>query len=222
MVPVVGRLPATTYKKKVIPKIKQFQLDPNVHIINFSNDGCSTMKKLGRLIKPILQQLCQAHNIQLAVLDVFYKKLVENEEESDEEDNVNDVLDESDEDDDFDDDFDDDSQSEDEEDENDDEIGLVDDFEDEPAEFKDENLGALVDKCRKIQKTYTGRSILKHDTLQTAIKNWQRENGKSATGFKLVPDCKTRWSSFVLMLESILKVKVPLKKVLKKFHISIE
>ena len=76
----------------------------------------------------------------------------------------------------------------------------------------------------KSASSYNGRSVLRHDALQDAIKKWQRENEKSPIGFKLVPDCKTRitrWSSFVLMLESILKVKVPLKKVLKNSTLAL-
>ena len=42
-------------------------------IIAVTTDGCSTMKKFGRLI-PTLHQLCYAHGLQLVIHDVFYQK----------------------------------------------------------------------------------------------------------------------------------------------------
>ena len=208
MVAVSGPCPAKKYKEKAQMKIRAFGLDPNKDIINFSNDGCSTMKKLGRLVKPILMQLCLAHGGQLGVLDVFYKK--NNDDEDSDDENDQDVSDEDD-----DEDFDQEDDEFDNDDDLEDESGLIDETNEEFAELKDIEIKDLIAKCRKIVNKYSGRSTNNHALLQDAIKDWQRKNGKSPIGQELGRDCKTRWSSMVLSLLSIKKVKVPLKKVMK-------
>lgn len=66
-----GRLPASKIKTLYKERIESFGLDFDKHIINSSNDGCSTMILLGKLMD-ILMQLCLAHGVQLAILKVFY------------------------------------------------------------------------------------------------------------------------------------------------------
>ena len=147
MVAVSGPCPAKKYKEKAQMKIKAFGLDPNKDIINFSNDGCSTMKKLGRLVKPILMQLCLAHGGQLGVLDVFYKKNKNDDEDSDDEDSDDEnqeISDENDED------FDQEDDEFDNDDDVEDESGLIDETNEEFAELKDIEIKDLIAKCRKI------------------------------------------------------------------------
>ena len=207
MVPVHGKCGAKVFKKKVIIKLEEhFDLKFKSHILNLSNDGCSTMKKVGRLILPILQQLCLAHAVHLSVLDVFFVKKGSAEEESetdsdDDDDDEEDSDDESDDDDDF--------------DEDDDDVGIIDEQEEEAGEFSDENLAALVEKCRKIINKYCGRSTNQIDLLQDAIKDWQRRNGMRVIGYQLKRETKTRWNSTEAMFQSILKLQAPLKKVMK-------
>lgn len=50
-------------------KLRELQISLPVCICT---DGASVMKKVGRLVE-VEQQLCHAHGIQLAVLDVLYK-----------------------------------------------------------------------------------------------------------------------------------------------------
>lgn len=62
---IYGSLPAEVYITILI------SLDTNV--ICITTDGAKVIVKLGRVIKPD-QQLCYAHGIQLAVVDVIYKQ----------------------------------------------------------------------------------------------------------------------------------------------------
>ena len=214
MVAVPGRCRSEKYKEFVMNKIKiHTGLNFNTHILNFTNDGCNTMKKVGRLIKPILMQLCLSHVIHLSVCDVFFKKkaAVSEQDDDDEEDEAPDQNSDDDESEDEDDDYDDDN----------DDFGIIDEIEEIPGEFSDVELAALIDKCRKIVKAYSGRSTIKVGILQDAIKDWQKKNGMPAIGSQLAGETKTRWNSTAYMLESLLKVKIPLKKVLKDSNLAL-
>ncbi|GBP47783.1 hypothetical protein EVAR_24034_1 [Eumeta japonica] len=81
-------------------RLKSFGLDSNTDIIGMSTDGASVIVKVGRLMN-CYQQLCYAHDLQLAVVDVLYKKRDEeaitprtNESDTDDEDIDDDALDE--------------------------------------------------------------------------------------------------------------------------------
>ena len=54
-------------------KLKEFELDLQCDIIANTTDGCSMMRKVGRLL-PTLHQLCHAHGLQLVIHDIFYQK----------------------------------------------------------------------------------------------------------------------------------------------------
>lgn len=56
--------------------LKQRLTDFNVSfddIVGLTTDGASVMLKMGRTL-PFYHQLCYAHGLQLAILDVLYKK----------------------------------------------------------------------------------------------------------------------------------------------------
>ena len=216
MVAVSGRCKAEKYKEEVFQKIKIHSgLNVKTDILIFTNDGCNTMKKFGRLVRPTLMQLCLSHVVHLSVVEVFFKKkvAVENDDEPD------DDADEGNGDESSDEEASDDDSSDAEEDDNDD-IGLV-DVEEIPGEFNDAEIAALVEKCRKIVKTYGGRSTVKVSLLQDAIKDWQKKNDKPAIGYQFATETKTRWNSTAAMLESILKIKIPLKKILKGSNLEL-
>ncbi|CAG4961237.1 unnamed protein product [Parnassius apollo] len=61
-------------------KLAQFKIELDADIVDVTSDGASVMKKLGKLISAE-QQLCFAHAIHLAVLDVMYKKKSKQPEE---------------------------------------------------------------------------------------------------------------------------------------------
>ena len=224
MIAVRGRCGAEKYKRLVFHKIEIHSgLNINTDILNFTNDGCNTMKKFGRLVLPILMQLCLSHVVHLSVVEVFFKKKVkvitEENDEQDEnnDDESNDVENDEEE---SNEDEDDDDSSDSEYDDDDDDLGIV-EIEEIPGEFSDAELATLIEKCRKIVKTYCGRSTINVTTLQDAVKDWQKKNNMTPSGYQLATETKTRWNSTALMLESILKIKTPLKKVLKDSDLAL-
>ncbi|UYV63589.1 hypothetical protein LAZ67_2004890 [Cordylochernes scorpioides] len=54
-------------------KLLEFGIDFETDIVCVTTDGCAMMVKLGHIIVP-LQQLCYAHGLHLAVMDVLYAK----------------------------------------------------------------------------------------------------------------------------------------------------
>lgn len=53
-------------------RLKEFEISLSNDVVGITTDGASTMQKIGRLIAP-KQQLCLAHGLHLAVVDVLYK-----------------------------------------------------------------------------------------------------------------------------------------------------
>lgn len=54
--------------------LSSFKIDLYCHIIAIMTDGCHTMTRIGKDASPVIQQLCYAHGLQLAVLDALYKE----------------------------------------------------------------------------------------------------------------------------------------------------
>ena len=71
---VTGQATATNLLSLVECSLEQFNSSFKNHIVCIMTDGCRTMESLGTLAKPVIQQLCFAHALQLVVLDVLYKK----------------------------------------------------------------------------------------------------------------------------------------------------
>lgn len=55
-------------------RLKSFNLNIKDDIIGITTDRASMVAKIDRLM-PCYQQLCYAHDIQLAVIDILYKKI---------------------------------------------------------------------------------------------------------------------------------------------------
>ena len=53
-------------------QIKTVGTIPKKDIVCVTTDGAAVMKKVGRLISEVDQQLCFAHGIHLAVIKAFY------------------------------------------------------------------------------------------------------------------------------------------------------
>ena len=66
-------LPAEKCVLLLSEKLNQYGLSLEKNIVCLTNDGAAVMQKVGKLI-PAAQQFCLAHAIQLAVVDVLYKK----------------------------------------------------------------------------------------------------------------------------------------------------
>ena len=54
-------------------KLAQHGLDLRKDIVGIMTDEASVMKKVGKIL-PVTQQLCFAHGVQLAVIEVLYQK----------------------------------------------------------------------------------------------------------------------------------------------------
>jgi hypothetical protein len=67
---MLGNMPAQKCLDLVETKLQRCKLSLSSDIVFTITDGASVMKKLGNL-SPAFQQLCFAHGIQLAVLDVL-------------------------------------------------------------------------------------------------------------------------------------------------------
>jgi len=165
------------------------------------------MKKVGKIIN-VDQQICLAHGIQLAILEVLYNRQIEQryfeeiEKESEREvSNLKDI-DENDE----------------VDSENDEDLGLQ--IHNEEREINDEIclneiIGPLIEKIRKIVRIFRRSPTRNDDFLQKHVK---AELGKE---LKLILDCKTRWNSLLFMLERFYQLKSCVQKALIDVKIEI-
>jgi hypothetical protein len=72
LIRAAGTMPAEQCVKLLIKKLEVYGLSLDADIVCIVTDGASVMKKVGTIISAE-QQLCYAHGVQLAVLDVLYK-----------------------------------------------------------------------------------------------------------------------------------------------------
>jgi hypothetical protein len=72
LVRAAGTMPAEQCVKLLTKKLEIYGLSLEADIVSIVTDGASVMKKVGKIISAE-QQLCYAHGVQLAVLDVLYK-----------------------------------------------------------------------------------------------------------------------------------------------------
>lgn len=154
-------------------------------------DGCNVMLKLGEIITPVNQEICYAHTLQLAIMDLLYSK--DSSKESEVQCSTNGDEDEY-------------NRNEIEADLNCDEIyhEIEDDFEFSIKEdYKD-----LINFIRCIVKHF--RHPKEMELLQRQVK---ADNDKEVT---LILDNKTRWSSLFKMLERFSNLFDSVEFVLKK------
>ena len=72
LVRIQGSFSAEKCIEIIASKLKEFELDLQCDIMAITTDGCSMMRKVGRLL-PTLHQLCYAHGLQLVIHDIFYQ-----------------------------------------------------------------------------------------------------------------------------------------------------
>jgi hypothetical protein len=93
MIRIKGSMTSERGKEIIQRKLSEFGLDLTKHIVATVTDGAAVMRKMGELMD-VEHQICNAHGLHLAVIDVLYKKksafsMEESaSEESDEEDEV--------------------------------------------------------------------------------------------------------------------------------------
>ncbi|CAH1637000.1 unnamed protein product [Spodoptera littoralis] len=155
------------------------------------------MKKVGKSVKAYHQK-CLAHGIQLAILDVLYKKTKTLTVQNDETQNIDDVSD--------------DDENDDEKDEN----GTFNIIESSKLRRYEEVIYEhVINKVRKVAKLFR-----KSPTKQTILNKYVEEDFHRE--LKLIIDCKTRWSSLAEMLERFLKLKICVRKALIDIGSGIE
>lgn len=191
-----GSMPAEKCVELLRNKLKDFGLDLSTDIVTITTDGASVMVKVGKLIEAD-QQLCFAHGIHLAVLDVLYRVSAEpdNLEESDaeKETEIDDYESESDE-------------------ENDVECseGFV--IENtvpfDVVDVRHLAVNPLVKKIRKVVKMFRRSPSQNDECLQKYVKS---EFGKE---IMLLLDLITRWNTLLIMLERFYEVRYCVQKAL--------
>lgn len=196
LVRIIGSGTAEHCVKLVEGRLNSFHLNIEDDIICITTDGARVMVKVGKLV-PCYQQLCYAHGVQLAIVDVLYKKkssVQEDEEEENQPPTEEPLEHEL-------------SNNEDELDSDDEdsslsvrplltEVELISDYTD------------LVSKVRKVVKVFK-KSPTKNDLfLQKYV---QEEFGKT---LELILDCKTRWSSLLNMIYRFYKLRLCVSKAL--------
>lgn len=214
LIRVNGSMDAQTIVQKIEERLRLHGISIDSHVICQMTDGCKTMLKVGKISTPD-QQLCLAHGIQLAVLDVLYGKK-ENEPNSDDatindEDCLVEIVesDEKEEDDLFafaEDVFnEEESMNELKATSEEDEYFNVDFSQKGDAPELVENYKHVVDNVRTIVKKFK-RAPVKNDVLQGYIRS---EFGQE---LQLKLDCKTRWNAMFDMLDRFLEVPKTHKK----------
>ena len=196
LIRVNGSMPDAKCVSLIDLKLSEFGLSLAADIVCIVTDGASVMVKVGSLIETE-QQLCYAHAVQLAVLDVLYRgrnaratpavsaTLEAAANDTEYEDNS-----------DGEEDADADAQLSDER------MEVVDDDYNVLIEMSTE-YHAAVQKVRKVVKLFK-RSPTRNDAqLQPYVKqDFGREVG-------LLLDCKTRWNSLVDMMSRFLQLRGP-------------
>ena len=202
---VHGSMPADTCVAILQMKLAEFGLSLTDDIVCICTDGASVMVKVGKLIAAE-QHLCYAHGVQLAVLDVLYRRRSQvcasatataSASSAAKEDVSATATEEAD--------------NSDADDNDDDEqeqlMEIVTENYDVVMELSPE-YRTVVNKVRKIVKLFR-RSPTKNDaTLQPYVK---QEFGKELS---LTLDCPTRWNSLVAMLSRFKQLRGPVQKAL--------
>lgn len=169
-------------------------------VIGITTDAAKVMVKMGRQL-PFTHQLCIAHGLHLAVMDVIYARenisLIPSGELDDHDGQEEDVLD------------------------GEDEVGVVEEDEPEDGDFQvvgielgnelplneEYQLKSLISKVRDVVSLFH-QSPVKRDALD---RHTLADHGRTLGP---IGDCKTRWSSTFSMVERFLKIRVSLVKAL--------
>lgn len=189
LIRMIGQYPATKILDLISSKLLELDLTLEKNIISICTDGTSTMKKIGKL-SPCNHQLCLAHGVQLAVLDVLYPKIQKvsietvSQYNQDIVENVNLYSDTDEE-----------------------EDGCV--IIEEDLSINDVNYldySPLIQKTRKIVRLFRKSPTKNDEILQKYVK---QEMGKELS---LILDSKTRWNSLYFMIERFYLLRNPIMK----------
>ena len=78
MIRIVGSLDSELAAEKLKEKVLEFGISPQKDLVSTSTDGASVMEAMGKILDEdgVLHQICFAHAIHLAVVDVIYKVII--------------------------------------------------------------------------------------------------------------------------------------------------
>jgi hypothetical protein len=188
LIRIRGSATASTCSQLLNDRLQEYKLNLD-DIVGLSTDGASVMVKMGRNL-PLYHQLCYAHGLQLAILDVMYKNQP-NVPENDSEDEHN-------------------SESEisdlDTDGEDDESFNLEQPRRRVPISNADNKV--LVEKVRRVCKIFRNSPTKNDQALQKYVKQtFDKE-------LHLILDCKTRWSSLASMLERFILLYSCIQKAL--------
>lgn len=193
LIRIVGSMSAQSCFQLLTSKLDEFNISIQNDVIGVTTDGPSIMVRFGTFFEAE-HQLCLAHAVQLAVIDVFYKpgsacySPKEKPKNNPENCSSNDSL-----------------ESDLEEPDSGDEDLRTSYVENEQPTLKCDTE-FLIQKVRKTVRLFR-KSPVKCDEL--LYKYTQLEFGKDIV---LLLDCKTRWSSLFTMLERFLQLKNCIEK----------
>ncbi|KAH9629866.1 hypothetical protein HF086_006550, partial [Spodoptera exigua] len=172
-------------------RLQEFDLSLEDDISGLTSDGAAVMIKMGKCL-PVHHQLCYAHAIQLAVLDVLYKKksVVDERSCGDDEgmemEGIN--LHQSD---------------------LDEEDGILVETENRQQSYvSNQHYKDIIQKVRKVVKLFR-KSATKNDVM---LQKYVKE--KFGWDLCVILDCKTRWSSLCNMIDRFLELYECIQKAL--------
>lgn len=205
LIRIIGRATSVNCLDLVQFKLEAFGLTLKKDIVAVITDGCNVMKSIGTMIKPVHQQLCFAHAIQLAVVKTLYltptRKSTsylndkETESEVDElSENVDgDLRNEE------------NANDEDDEEEENDEDGAI-SFPKAKTAKVNPMFSHLTSKVRSIVTAIRKSPVRREKLQQYCLSELHRS-------LEPLIDCKTRWNSLCDMLERFYILRNCIKKV---------
>lgn len=192
-------------------ELQNYGIDFEQDVVAQTTDGCSLMVKFGRLVDSI-HQLCVAHAIQLAIIDIMYKnadevlrsagyyQLIEIVEDDEEDMTLaelstrmrNEEV----------------SNTDDSDADEEDGVLFLNDAIIPGAEIHESGLifQDIIKKVRKVVKMFKKSPVKNDEVLQKhVLSDFKRE-------YTLLLDVQTRWSSMAIMISRFLKLKGPITK----------
>jgi len=184
---ITGKATSNRLLEIISRRLLDFDISMTSDVVCVTSDGAPVMCQISKL-SGCLRQLCIAHGIQLAVLDVLYERKVQDLEESESDDDLDDESGT----------YEDASEIETvEEDDDDDRLNVL--VDQSVSDLAEATVKDLVKKVRELA-TFFKRSPASNEILQKYVVE------KLGSELTLIVDCKTRWSSLHSMLVRFVKI----------------
>lgn len=198
LVRIWGGMPAENCIQLLNERLSKFGLSLMCDVVSIGTDAASVMQKIGRVLN-VHQQLCFAHGIQLAVLDVLYAKPtnvisgstdIDNELTSEDETHSENHF-----------------ENDDNDDEDVEEYFSISNDEQTVKNISHTDVFPLTNKIHKTVKLFRRSPTKNDEILQKYVK--MEFGGKE---LNLILDSKTRWSSLINMYERFYELRSCIQK----------